>query len=231
MSTGKSGWRCLKPLFFWNPAFHIWRRQVEELRELSCDRQVLVRKGYDVAGLLSVPVARLSQQPASRRRLFALQAPVVALVQTESRLFGHRSAQVLRHRMVALIEGKAERHPRTLAISARSCRFMGLTLLAAIAIQRPGDWSQDRLMLSTIVNLDKPGNDERKFDAEAAQLLTAAAPVAHILKRYRSGPFESRPDPASVNLVARCASLAHKEKKYSLGAEKSLVRSAPTATG
>ena len=28
-------------------------------------------------------------------------------------------------------------------------------LITAMLIQRPSDWSQDRLMLSTIVNLDK----------------------------------------------------------------------------
>ena len=33
--------------------------------------------------------------------------------------------------------------------------LIGLTFLAAISIQRPGDWSQDRLMLSTIINLER----------------------------------------------------------------------------
>ncbi len=34
---------ALKPIFFLNPAFHAWKRQVEKLRELSCDSQVLTR--------------------------------------------------------------------------------------------------------------------------------------------------------------------------------------------
>lgn len=144
---------CLKPFFFWNPAFHLWRRQVEELRELSCDRQVLARKGYDVAAYCQC-LLRVCHNSLRRRRLFALQAPVVALVQTESRLFGHRSAQILRHRMVSLIEGKAERHPRALALMLLM-PLIALTFIAAVAIQRPGDWSQDRLMLSTIINLER----------------------------------------------------------------------------
>jgi hypothetical protein len=32
---------ALRPLFFWNPAFYLWKRRVEQLRELSCDRQVM----------------------------------------------------------------------------------------------------------------------------------------------------------------------------------------------
>jgi len=144
---------CLKPFFFWNPAFHIWRRQVESLRELSCDRQVLERKGYDV-GAYCECLLKVCHNSLKRRRTFSLDAPVVALVQTESRLFGGRAAQVLRHRMMALIDGKAEPHPRILA-ALMMAPLIGLTLLAAISIQRPGDWSQDRLMLSTIINLER----------------------------------------------------------------------------
>jgi beta-lactamase regulating signal transducer with metallopeptidase domain len=144
---------CLKPFFFWNPAFHIWRRQVEELRELSCDRQVLDRKGYDVAAYCQC-LLRVCHNSLKRKRLFGLDAPVVALVQTENRLFGHRSAHVLRTRMEALIDGKAEKRPTALA-ALMLAPLIGLTFLAAISIQRPGDWSQDRLMLSTIINLER----------------------------------------------------------------------------
>ncbi len=143
----------LRPLFFWNPAFYLWKRQVEELRELSCDRQVLQRKGYDVAAYCQC-LLRVCHNSLKRKRLFALRGPVVALVQTENRLFGQRSAQVLRHRMVALIEGKAEHRPRALA-GLMLAPLVGLTILAAVAIQQPGDWSHDRLMLSTIINLER----------------------------------------------------------------------------
>ncbi|MCX8509463.1 MAG: M56 family metallopeptidase, partial [Rhodobacteraceae bacterium] len=147
------GMELLRPFFFWNPTFYLWRRQVEELRELSCDRQVLERKGYDVASYCQC-LLRVCHNSLKRKRLFAISTPVVALVQTENRLFGHRSAQVLRQRMVSLIDGKAERHPRILA-GLMLAPLVGLTLLAAISIQRPGDWSQDRLMLSTIINLER----------------------------------------------------------------------------
>ena len=147
------GMELLRPFFFWNPAYYILRRQVEALRELSCDRQVLDRKGYDVATYCQC-LLRVCHNSLKRRRLFAVSTPVVALVQNENRLFGQRSAQVLRHRMVALIDGKVERHPAALA-ALMLLPLVGLTLLAAVSIQRPGDWSQDRLMLSTIINLER----------------------------------------------------------------------------
>ena len=147
------GMELLRPFFFWNPAFYILRRQVEALRELSCDRQVLDRKGYDVATYCQC-LLRVCHNSLKRKRLFAVSTPIVALVQTENRLFGQRSAQVLRHRMVALIDGKVERHPAALA-ALMLLPLVGLTFLAAVSIQRPGDWSQDRLMLSTIINLER----------------------------------------------------------------------------
>ena len=33
--------------------------------------------------------------------------------------------------------------------------LVALLVFGTVAIQRPGDWSQDRLMLSTIVNLER----------------------------------------------------------------------------
>lgn len=84
----------------------------------------------------------------------AVEVPVVALVRTENRLFGGRAAALLRRRMLSVIEGRAERHPR-LALAVLSGPALAVTLTAAVAIQKPGDWSQDRIMLSTIVNLER----------------------------------------------------------------------------
>jgi beta-lactamase regulating signal transducer with metallopeptidase domain len=143
----------LKPVFFWNPAYYIWKRQVEQLRELACDRQVLLRKGYGVADYCQC-LLRVCHNSLRRRRLFAVRAPIVALVQTENRLFGQRSAQFLKRRMVSLIDGKAEAHSAVI-FACLAVPLIVLTLGASLAIQRPGDWSHDRLMLSTIINLER----------------------------------------------------------------------------
>ena len=143
----------LRPLFFWNPAFYLWKRRVEQLRELSCDRQVMMRRGYKVADYCDclITVCQNSLQP---RRLFAIDAPVVALVRVDNRLFAQRSAKLLKNRLFSLIEGKAERNSSAV-FAALALPLLGLTIAASLAIQKPGDWSQDRLMLSTIINLER----------------------------------------------------------------------------
>jgi hypothetical protein len=76
----------------------------------------------------------------------------VGLLTAERRPFAPRSAGLLRRRMEALVEARAE--PATRRLSALMLApLAALTFLAALAMQRPGDWSQDRLMLSSILNL------------------------------------------------------------------------------
>jgi beta-lactamase regulating signal transducer with metallopeptidase domain len=144
---------ALRPLFFWNPAFYLWKRRVEQLRELSCDRQVMMRRRYKVAEYCDclINVCHNSLRP---RRMFAIDAPVVALVRTENRLFAERSAKLLKNRLMSLIDGKAETSPRAVFM-VLVLPMLALTVAASLAIQKPGDWSQDRLMLSTIINLER----------------------------------------------------------------------------
>jgi beta-lactamase regulating signal transducer with metallopeptidase domain len=143
----------LRPLFFWNPAFYLWKRRVEQLRELSCDRQVMMRRGYKVADYCDCLIT-VCQNSLKPRRLFAIDAPVVALVRVDNRLFAQRSAKLLKNRLFSLIEGKAERNP-TQVFVLLALPLLALTLAASLAIQKPSDWSQDRLMLSTIINLQR----------------------------------------------------------------------------
>lgn len=151
------GWEIfletLRPFFFWNPAFYLWKRRVEQLRELSCDRQVMMRHGYKVADYCDCLIT-VCQNSLKPRRLFAIDAPAVALVRTENRLFAQRSAKLLKNRLFSLIEGKSEQNP-TQVFLCLTLPMLGLTLAASLAIQKPSDWSQDRLMLSTIVNLER----------------------------------------------------------------------------
>ena len=144
---------ALRPLFFWNPAFYLWKRRVEQLRELSCDRQVMMRRGYKVADYCECLI-NVCQNSLRPRRLFAIDAPVVALVRTENQLFAQRSARLLKNRLLSLIDGKSERNP-TAVFLALGLPMLALTIAASLAIQKSSDWSQDRLMLSTIINLER----------------------------------------------------------------------------
>lgn len=60
----------------------------------------------------------------------------------------------MRTRTISLIEGKSEQHPISLFASLMTPLFI-VTILAAIAVENPRDWDQDRQMPSSIVNLER----------------------------------------------------------------------------
>lgn len=145
--------QLLRPFLFWNPAFLMWKREVEELRELACDRRLVARRRLDVAGYCRC-LLRVCHDSLAPRRLFAVRMPVVGLIPGEGHVRPHRAAGQLRRRMEALVEGRTDAQRPRLAL-ALMLPVAGLVLLAAMAMQGSGDWSQDRLMLSTILNLER----------------------------------------------------------------------------
>ncbi|MEJ6405002.1 M56 family metallopeptidase [Yoonia sp. 2307UL14-13] len=148
---GDLTWECLleilRPLFVFNPAMRYWKGQVERQRELACDQQVMQRKGLcvqDYANCLLQVCAKAVQ------RRDGMKMPVVALLQARGR--GH--ARFLRHRIVQMIEVGGVPGQRW-CVPVLLVPLVVAVGLGALSIQRSGDWSQDRLMLSTIVNLER----------------------------------------------------------------------------
>lgn len=143
----------LKPFFFWNPAYFLWKRQVERLRELTCDQQLLSRRGYDVAAycecLLRVCHSSLRKDPERQ-----IVVPSVALVQVDSSLMGANSVRFLKHRLVSIFDAGSDHKPNTV-FRVLMVPLVAVILFASVTIQKPSDWSQDRLMLSTIINLER----------------------------------------------------------------------------
>ncbi|WP_162653976.1 M56 family metallopeptidase [Lentilitoribacter sp. Alg239-R112] len=143
----------LTPVFFWNPAFHYFKREIEELRELSCDQNVLKR------GLLSAReycecLIRVCGGRFKRNNLFKLRVPEVALIQTRSGLFTTRPKKLLENRLMSAVTGGngVISRARLIVVAAMMISLAG-TL--SFAVQKPADWSHDRLMLSTIINLER----------------------------------------------------------------------------
>lgn len=147
------GAALLTPIFFWNPAFYFLKHQIEELRELSCDQQVLRRASLTAREYCDC-LLRVCANRFERPSIFALQIPKVTLVETQSRLLRKKPARLLANRVLSALDGNTKRQPRTTVafVAAILLTFSGLM---AFAIQKPNDWSHDRLMLSTIVNLDR----------------------------------------------------------------------------
>lgn len=159
---------ALKPVFFLNPAFHAWKRQVEALRELSCDSAVLSR-GRITARQYCDTLLSICQQSLRRDRLFVVAVPKVTLVTAERGAARLGRPSALERRLTALLDTPrlrhtGLRHPRLLA-AAFALPLIAAVMLTALAIQQPGDWSQDRLMLSTVVNLERLDEINRLTEA------------------------------------------------------------------
>lgn len=145
---------CLAaPLFFWNPAFSYLKGRIEELRELSCDARVLARRQFDMRSYCDCLI-RVCHDGMRKRRFLALDVPGVALVRAERGVFGSSAARLLRKRMLSVVEARVEPHPTAIFVLL-AAPLVTLTLLAALSIRPPADWSQDRIMLSTITNLER----------------------------------------------------------------------------
>ncbi len=137
----------LRPLFVFNPAMRYWKGQVERQRELACDQGVMQRKQLNAQDYANC-LLRVCTNAMNRQGYATI--PAVALVQAK----GRRNASFLRHRVLQMIEGDSGPTHRWLVPTLLIPLTFAVTL-SAVAIQRSGDWSQDRLMLSTIVNLER----------------------------------------------------------------------------
>jgi len=145
------GLETLKPLFFWNPAFVIWKRSMGHLRELACDQQILLRRDFNAEAYCDCLLRVCRDGIRSRSHRFV---PNVAFVRIDRLPFSSNSARFLRHRVTSMLSAKAKRDGHQFFHVVR-IPLVALILLGAVAIQRPGDWSHDRLMLSTIINLER----------------------------------------------------------------------------
>ena len=144
---------ALRPVFFWNPTFGYWKREVEKLRELACDQQVLARRKSDLRTYCDclLRVCHNSLRKDAYGQVLLLSVP---FAQVDASRSSSRSARFLKFRVMSMIEGTPLQPGRWM----RLVLFVPLAAaisFASIASQRAGDWSQDRLLLSAIVNLER----------------------------------------------------------------------------
>ncbi|MEM6387590.1 MAG: M56 family metallopeptidase [Pseudomonadota bacterium] len=144
---------ALKPIFFLNPAYRAWKSQVEHLRELNCDREVLSQGRIEVKAYCETLLS-VCQQSLRKDRAFSLAVPKVTLVTADRFSLVDWNRGFLERRIHSALDGKRTRYQRLL-FAAIAVPLLVAIAFATLAIQRPGDWSHDRLMLSTVVNLDR----------------------------------------------------------------------------
>lgn len=141
----------ISPVAILNPGFWFLSGRLRKLGELACDRAYLARRGFDAHSysvrLLSI--ARRNRETRGQPRAFG-----VPLVGRTIPLIGRRS--MLKDRILEIAHDQAnprrERRFVGIAMSAvvTACVFVGATSLA-----QPEDWSHERIMLTTVANLER----------------------------------------------------------------------------
>jgi len=147
------GLELLRPLFFWNPVYYLWKQLVEQLRELSCDQRVLARSGFDPKTYCEC-LLQVCENSLEKNRLFRVTRPNVALVKMDNWLQGRSSAYLLRRRINSLLDENVVKLPKSV-FPMVMILFVAIVAVSTLVLQKPDDWSQDRIMLSTIVNLER----------------------------------------------------------------------------
>lgn len=144
---------ALKPIFFLNPIYHKWKRQVEDLREFNCDTEVLSKGRIDVRAYCDTLLS-VCQNTLRKDRAFVIAVPKVTLVTADRSAGRIGKMSFLESRILSALDATKLKYQRLvlLSLAAPIIVAVGLT---TVAIQRSGDWSHDRLMLSTVVNLER----------------------------------------------------------------------------
>lgn len=144
----------LRPILFWNPAYFLWRSEVRSLREYACDQALMARPHFDARAYCECLI-RACAMAAQDRVFFSRRSPAVALVDRRET----RRSATLEQRILAVTAKKAQ-PDHTVRWALLSGLLVGAVMATTLLMQRPSDWSHDRLMLSTIVNLERMASRE-----------------------------------------------------------------------
>lgn len=142
----------VSPFFVLNPAYWFIAGRVRGLAELACDRAFLAkeRMGARDYSLRLLTIAQ-SHMEATRPAPRAFGVPLIG----RSLLWVHRDNQLKsRIQEIAADVDAAPREGSVLAVVA-SAALMAVIFGVAIAFGASGDWSHERIMLSTVVNLER----------------------------------------------------------------------------
>lgn len=144
---------ALKPVFFLNPAYRAWKSEVEHLRELNCDAKVLSRGRINVRDYCETLLS-VCQKTLRKDRTFLLAVPKVTLVTADRTSMFEERRSFLERRILSALEMRRP-STRPLLFIAVCVPLLAAMSMSTLSIQQPGDWSHDRLMLSTVVNLER----------------------------------------------------------------------------
>ena len=139
------------PIYVLNPGYWYLAGRVRKLGELTCDRAYLARRLQD-AHSYSLRLLNIARSAAKVRR----QPSAFGVALTGRALPWRGSKSMLKSRILEI--AREIDHP------ARETKWVGLMLSAvlslaivgaATSLSKPADWSHERIMLSTVVTLER----------------------------------------------------------------------------
>lgn len=142
----------LSSLFVLNPAFWYLSQKLRALREFACDFEYMRRSGCaraDYARSL-VKVAEAAFLQAPQRTMFAFSVPFVG----RSRLFSRTARSGLKARVNVLAAGETGK-PGLMLNLGLMVVLSGVILSGTAMLHKSTGWSHDRIMMSTVVNLER----------------------------------------------------------------------------
>lgn len=141
----------LSPLLVLNPGFWFLSSHLRKLGELVCDRNYLRRRAFDPQGYA---LGLLSVARRNRHAKYQPSAFGVPLVGRAIPLTGRRSLLKDRILEIAAHQTNPTQDTRVLSFGA-SLLMLGAVWTTAAALAQPKDWSHERIMLSSVANLER----------------------------------------------------------------------------
>lgn len=136
----------LRPALYWNPAFHLWKRAFDRLREVNCDQAVLERAAISPRDYARCLLAFCAVAGSGRQR----QLPGMALMPVRA----SRARRAIETRILALADRRRQMAGSLLVWTVSALVVLSITLVST-SFRKSEDWSQDRLLFSSVVNLER----------------------------------------------------------------------------
>lgn len=143
-------WSVLHPLLFWNPAFLMFRKRLNILRELICDAALLQRTSFSKRRYCETLISVARSMSTARNSSSTLTVPFVE----PKRHLARRGQSNLEYRILYALELPSAKRSIGLNSLGIFVPLVLATLFVVLLLQGPSEWSHDRIMLSTIANLE-----------------------------------------------------------------------------
>ena len=146
----------ISPLFVANPAFWFISDRFRKFREYVCDAAFLRNRNFDAKEycLLLLQIASNASRKSNRGMpAYATSVPFFG----RDGFFNRSNKNALRHRVIALSDdgGYSESKLSEFFNFVPAALLLGFVALIIVSASKPADWSHDRIMLSTVINLER----------------------------------------------------------------------------